>query len=81
MNPRSVFLSLGFLMAWFLLLPLLVVGGGIALLAYALIAELTAVLTGNPGKSLDSSAAREIAGRMCSGYAARLRSAPRQPSL
>lgn len=51
--------------AWFVLLPVLVVGGGIALFLYALLAELREVLFGNEKKPPDLSAAREIARDIC----------------
>jgi hypothetical protein len=47
---------------------MLVIGGGIALLAYATFAELGALLTGSPSRTLDTMVAREIARSMCSGY-------------
>jgi hypothetical protein len=68
MSLKAFVFSLGCVLAWFVLLPLLVVGGGIALLAYAIFAELGSVLTGNAYKNLDTSAAREIARRMCGAY-------------
>ena len=68
MSVKAILFSLGCLVAWFLLLPLFVIGGGICLLAYAVFAELVAMLTRRPAKTLDTSAAREIAGRLCGRY-------------
>jgi hypothetical protein len=81
MSLKTLFFSLGCLLAWFVLLPALVIAGGIALFAYAIFAELGAFITGNPGKSLDTSAAREIARRMCMGYRVQARGNRRHPTL
>jgi cell division protein FtsX len=53
---------------WFILLPLFVVGGMIALLGYAIASELTEIFLGRTAKALDKTAAREIARRMCLGH-------------
>jgi len=53
---------------WFILLPLLVVAGTIALFGYALVSELTEIFLGRTAKALDKTAAREIARRMCLGH-------------
>ena len=68
MSLKALFFSIGCVAAWILLLPMLVLAGGLTLLAYAIVAELTALVTGNPPNSLDSSAARATARRMCWGY-------------
>jgi hypothetical protein len=68
MSFKAVFFSLGCLVAWFVLLPLLVIGGGLALFAYAVFAELGGFLAGIPSKTLDASVAREIARSICPGY-------------
>jgi hypothetical protein len=65
MSLKAVLFSLGCVVAWFVLLPLLVIGGGIALFAYATFAELGALLTGSPARTLDTTVAREIARTMC----------------
>jgi hypothetical protein len=80
MSLKTILFSLGCVLAWFVLLPVLLIGGGIALFAYAVFAELGAFLTGSPGKTLDSSVAREIARRMCGGYGVRARNSQRPPS-
>jgi hypothetical protein len=68
MSIKAIFFSLGCLIAWFVLLPVLVIGGGLALFAYAAFAELGAVLAGIPSKTIDTSAAREMARSICPGY-------------
>ena len=57
--------TLGCVLAWFVLLPVVVIGGGLALFLYAILAELAALITGKPSKALDTTVAREIARRMC----------------
>jgi hypothetical protein len=68
MSLKAILFSLGCVIAWFVLLPMLVIGGGIALCAYATFAELGAFLTGTPARTPDTTAAREIAHKMCGGY-------------
>jgi hypothetical protein len=70
---KAILLSLGCLLAWLVLLPLLVIGGGAALFAYAVFAEFGALFLGNTGTTVDPAAAREIARRMCGGYGVRAR--------
>ena len=53
--------------AWFVLLPLFVVGGMIALVGYALFSELRENFLGRRAKVLDKAAARELARRLCLG--------------
>lgn len=65
MSLKAFFLSVGYVVAWFVLLPMLVIVGGSALFAYAVFAELGAFITGIPSKTLDKSVARDIASRMC----------------
>jgi len=73
MSLKAILFLLGCVLAWFVLLPLLVIGGGITLFAYAIFAELGEFLMGNPSKTLDTTVAREIARRMCGGYGVRAR--------
>jgi hypothetical protein len=80
MSLKTISFALGCLLAWFVLLPLLVIGGGVALLAYAICAELGAFLTGNTGKTVDSTVAREIARRMCGGYGVQPLNMQRNPA-
>jgi hypothetical protein len=68
MSLKAIMFSLGCVIAWFVLLPMLVIGGGISLFAYATFAELGAFLTGSRARTLDTTAAREIAHKMCGGY-------------
>jgi hypothetical protein len=65
MSLKAVMFYLGCAVAWFVLLPVLVIGGGLALLAYAIFAEIVATVTGRDKNSIDNPAAREIARRMC----------------
>jgi len=74
MSLKAVLFSIGCALVWFVLMPLLVVGGGAALLAYAIFAEIAAVFTGSADKSPDTATAREIAGRVCLGYGIQARS-------
>jgi len=65
MSLKAIFYSLGCLLVWFILLPLFVIGGGLALLTCAILAELVAFISGTPSKTLDTLAARELARRLC----------------
>jgi hypothetical protein len=65
---KTLFSSVGCVLAWFLLLPVLAIIGGAGLFLFATLAEIAALFTGKPAKSLDPSAAREIARRICMGY-------------
>jgi hypothetical protein len=47
------------------LLPVLVIGGGMALLAGATLAEMADMVTGSSSRGLDTRRAREIARHMC----------------
>jgi hypothetical protein len=71
MSLKTLLFSVGCVVAWFVLLPLLVIGGGLALFAHAVLGELAALLTGTADKSIDRSAAREMARRMCGGHGGR----------
>jgi hypothetical protein len=71
MSIKAIFYSFGCLLAWFVLLPAMVIGGGAALLAYAIAAESGKWLFGRGEASLDAAKARAIAHRMCLSYAAR----------
>jgi hypothetical protein len=53
--------------AWFVLLPLFVVCGTIALVGYAVFSELRESFLGRRAKVLDKAAARELARRLCLG--------------
>lgn len=64
MSVKQVVFWIGCAVAWFILLPLFVVGGGFALLAYALFGEIGESLVGRR-PSMDISAARELARRLC----------------
>jgi hypothetical protein len=81
MSLKAILFALGCLLVWFVLLPLLVIGGGVSLLAYAIVAELGPLLTGMPRKTVDTSAAREITRRMCGGYSVQARNTQRRSAL
>jgi hypothetical protein len=80
MSAKALLFTLGCVLAWFVLLPVVVIGGGFALLLYAILAELAAFITGKPSKGLDTAVAREIARRMCGGNSVASRSARRLSS-
>jgi len=80
MSLKAILLALGCLVAWFVLLPLFLIAGGAILCAYAMLAELGAILMGIPSNTLDKSVAREIARRMCGTYAVQARSTRRLPT-
>jgi hypothetical protein len=80
MSLKAILFTLGCLIAWFVLLPLLLIVGGTAVFAYAIFAEFGAFLIGDPRKTLDTSAAREIASRTCGGYGVQMRSTRRFPA-
>jgi hypothetical protein len=77
---KTILLALGCLLAWFVLLPLLVIGGGFALFAHAVFAEFGALFLGNTGNTVDTAVAREIARRMCGGCRVQARSMRRHPA-
>ena len=68
MFSRTILSGLGCLIAWFLILPIFAIGGAVALILYAVLSELSAILIGSAGKSLDPTKAREIARRICLGH-------------
>ena len=68
MSFKDVVFYLGCVATWLVLLPVLAVSGAIALIAYAVVSELSELITGGAEKSLDNSTAREIARRMCLGH-------------
>jgi len=68
MSFKEVVFCLGCAATWLILLPVLVVGGAIALLAYAVFSEVGEFLMGSAEKPVDNSTAREIARRMCLGH-------------
>ena len=79
MSLKAIFFSLGCVLAWFVLLPVVVIGGGLSLFLYAILAELGALATGDRSKAIDASAAREMASRMCGGYGVQSRRTRRLP--
>lgn len=68
MSFKDVMFYLVCAATWFILLPLFLVGGTIALISYALFSELKENLTtGGVAKAVDNAAARETARRLCLG--------------
>jgi hypothetical protein len=65
MSAKTILSTLGCVLAWFVLLPVLVIGGGLALFVYAVLAELAAIISRKPSTALDTAVAREIARRLC----------------
>lgn len=53
---------------WFVIMPLFLIGGTLALLAYALFSEINECLFSAPSQSIDRTRAREIARRVCIGH-------------
>lgn len=80
MSLKAIFFALGCLVAWFLLMPLFLLAGGVMLCAYAVFAELGSIVMGIPSNTLDTPVAREIARRMCGAYAVQARSTRRLPT-
>ena len=67
MSCKDIVFYLVCVTAWFVLLPLLVVGGTITLVGYAHFSELRENFLGRRAKVLDKAAAREMARRLCLG--------------
>jgi len=67
MSFKDVIFYLVCATTWFILLPLFLVVGTIALVGYAVLSELREYLLGRTAKALDNVAARETARRMCLG--------------
>jgi hypothetical protein len=68
MSFKQVMFFSGCVVAWFVLLPLCIVGGGLALLSYAVFSEVGELVVGDTKGRVDISTAREIARRVCLGY-------------
>jgi hypothetical protein len=68
MSFKHIVFYVGCAAAWFILLPVFVVGGGVALLTYAVFSELGEFFSGGSKKTLDDTTAREIAHRVCLGH-------------
>jgi hypothetical protein len=71
MSLNSFVFSLGCLLAWLILMPIVVIGGGIALFVYAVFAELTQLLTGRKEVRPDPTTAHAMAAKICMPYAPR----------
>ena len=70
MPAKAILTSLGFLISWLIVLPLLIIGGGLVLLIGATLAEIATLATGSARRGLSAARAREIARGMCSRYSA-----------
>ncbi len=77
MMLKTLALSVGCVACWMILFPLIVVGGGVTLFLLAAGTEFSHLITGTTGKSIEPSAAHEMAMRICFGYRTRAR-APRR---
>jgi hypothetical protein len=73
MKLKTLVLSVGCVLCWIVLFPLVVIGGGIALFLIAAGTEISHLITGTTGKDVDPSAAHDMAMRICFGYRARAR--------
>jgi hypothetical protein len=67
MSVKHVLFFLGCAVSWLIALPIFVIGGGIALFTYAVLAELGDFVRGNSGEAEDIDA-RERARLMCLGH-------------
>ena len=65
MSFKQVMFFIGCAVAWFVLLPVCIVGGGVALLCYAIFSEVGEFVVGETETAVDNSTAREIARRVC----------------
>jgi hypothetical protein len=70
MSVKAFLFSLGCMVTWFVFLPVLAVGGSIALFGYAVLAEIGALLFGRTKSVVDPNTARELARRVCVGAGA-----------
>jgi hypothetical protein len=68
MLARAIFVGVGCLLAWLIVLPALAVLGGAALLLYATMAEFTSLVTRAEPRAIDPSTVRLMARRICAGY-------------
>ncbi len=73
MFSKDALVFFGYTVVSFVVLPLFVIGVGLALFLHALIAELRDSWSGSSDTPFDSSAAREVAHRMCLGDDATIR--------
>lgn len=68
MLARPILVVLGCLLAWFVVLPIVVVLGGGALFLYATMAELTSLIAGDASRTVDPATLRLTARKICAGY-------------
>jgi hypothetical protein len=67
MSLKQVSFFIGCVVAWFVLLPLCIAGGAMALLAYVVLGEVSEWVAGGTQPAVDGSSARELARRVCIG--------------
>lgn len=67
MSVKQLMFFLGCAIAWFVLLPLCIVGGLLALISCAIVSEVGELVVGDAEKSIDQATARELARRVCLG--------------
>ena len=65
MSPKTLVFTLAYLLAWLVLMPLVAIGGGVALFLFAACAELAQLLTGQKDRRPDPVAARAMAAKIC----------------
>jgi hypothetical protein len=68
---RAIYICLGCLIAWLVVLPALAILGGAVLFLYATLAEITGLLTGTQPRPIDRTLIRMRARRVCTGNFAR----------
>ena len=79
MSLQRLVFSLGYLLSWLVLMPIVAIGGGISLFAYAAFAELMQLLTGQRDMRPDPSTARAMAVKICMPYGARRATLSQRP--
>lgn len=67
MSFKQVTFFIGCVVAWFVLLPICLVCGAIALLGYAVFSVVGELVVGDTLSSVDNSTVRETARRVCLG--------------
>ncbi len=68
MKLKQLLLSVGCLVCWMVLFPVVIIGAGLALFLFAAGAELSNLITGNRAQVIDPATAHDMAMRICFGY-------------
>ena len=68
MSLKNVFFYFLCAASWFVLLPVLVVGGAATLMGYAVLTEISGLVAGPAHRPMDRATARAAARRMCLGH-------------